>query len=81
MYWRAEAIRRGAPIVHGEHYSAALEVILLEDEELASRRRPLVGSEVEQVKAECACLGEACRLEVHAGSEPRRKPRRGSGRS
>ena len=69
MYWRAEAIRRGAPIVRGEHYSAALEVILLEDEELASRRRPLVESEVGQVKAECACLGEACRLEVHAEFE------------
>ncbi len=69
MDWRAEAIRRGAPIVHGEHYSAALEVILLEDEELASRRRPLVESEGEQVKAECACLGEACRLEVHAEFE------------
>ena len=69
MYWRAEAIRRGTPIVHDEHYSAAFEVILLEDEELAAQRRPLVESEAEQVKEECACLGEACRLEVHAEFE------------
>ena len=69
IYWRAEAIRSGGPIAHDEHYPAALEVILLEDEELASRRRPLVESEVEEVKAECACLDEACRLEVHAEFE------------
>ncbi len=69
IYWRADAIRSGGPIAHDEHYSTALEVILLEDEELVSRRRPPVESEVEEVKAECACLDEACRLEVHAEFE------------